>query len=567
MRIAGADPGIEGVIPIPVDANHIPICKLDARDTLVFSSVANFVRELSPHTPRPSGGIAVPEVPGPARGRLRVFISYSHRSAEEVRLANALLQALSGQGHAAFIDRGMTVGTDWSQEIFKQINACDFFIVLLSENSAQSEMVQTEVLLAHQGRRKDGRPVILPVRVRFSGQLDYELESYLSRIQYTVWNEPSDTDRAIRDILNAIAVGGVTAQETKSADVTAAVRSADPSRPMPSVDRRLLRTPGGVLSEDDPYYVERPQDGVIEDMAAFARTTLIIRAPRQMGKSSLLLRYLAACRKEGKHLAHIDLQTLTGAELSTYPTFLQAIAGSLLRRLQVDHDVSRITTTLGMTYFVEDVLTTDGKSPLVMAIDEADRALGADWKHDFFSMLRAWHNRREEMDSRLKGLDIALVIATDPFLLIDDANQSPFSVGTVLSLEGFNQAQMVEVSKLYGSPLTPSQCAELWRLFEGQPYLTRLFLYRLRSRDAMAFDDLVTHAADIDGPFGEHLRSKLLLLQRQPELIDAFRAVLHGYPLKNESIFDRLHAAGLVSRGTGLIRAANLVYAKFFGRL
>jgi pimeloyl-ACP methyl ester carboxylesterase len=37
---ASADPGIEGVIPIPVDANHISICKLDARDTLVFSSWA-----------------------------------------------------------------------------------------------------------------------------------------------------------------------------------------------------------------------------------------------------------------------------------------------------------------------------------------------------------------------------------------------------------------------------------------------------------------------------------------------------------------------------------------------
>ena len=179
-------------------------------------------------------------------------------------------------------------------------------------------------------------------------------------------------------------------------------------------------------------------------------------------------------------------------------------------------------------------------------------------------MLRAWHNRREEMDSRLQGLDIALVIATDPFLLIEDANQSPFSVGTVLSLEGFNQAQVAELNTLYGSPLNPSQCAELWRLFQGQPYLTRLFLYRLRSRDAMALDDLVTHAADIDGPFGEHLRSKLLLLQRQPELVDALRVVLRGHRLQNEVAYDRLHAAGLVSREKGVIAAANLVYAQFF---
>src|SRR5262249_24409430 len=35
---ASADPGIEGVFPIPVDANHISICKLESQETLVFSS-------------------------------------------------------------------------------------------------------------------------------------------------------------------------------------------------------------------------------------------------------------------------------------------------------------------------------------------------------------------------------------------------------------------------------------------------------------------------------------------------------------------------------------------------
>ena len=570
---SSADPGIEGVFPIPLDANHLSICKLDTLDALLFSSVATFVQELKPPSSEVPGGSSQPNVPRRdkeerrAESSVKVFISYSHRSAEEVELANRFRQAFADQGHAAFIDTRIAVGTDWSQEILKQLQVSDFFVLLLSEASARSEMVQTEVRLAHQGQRKDGRPVILPVRVRFSGQLDYELDSYLRRIQYSVWNSQDDTDRVIREILNVIASeGGV--RHAPSNSVTAGpVQAPDPSRPMASVDKRLLRSPGGVLSDDDPYYVKRPQDAVVEDLAAFDRTTIIIRAPRQMGKSSLLLRYLAACRNQGKRLAHIDLQTLTGTELSSYATFLQAIADSLLRRLKIKADVSHITTTLGMTYFVEDVLMTSGEAPIVIAIDEADRALAADWKHDFFSMLRAWHNRREEMDSRLKRLDIALVIATDPFLLIDDPNQSPFSVGTLLTLEGFNEKQLADLNALYGSHLNSTQCGKLWELFHGQPYLTRLFLYRLQSRDAIAFDDLMTHAADLDGPFGEHLRSKLLLLQRQPELVEALRAVSSGQTLRNEIVFDRLHAAGLVTRQNGAITPANLVYAKFFGQL
>jgi hypothetical protein len=575
---ASADPGIEGVFPIPVDADHFSICKLDSQDELQFSSVANFIQKLT----SPAGS------PQPALSRtatderrtdisvnvsVNIFISYSHGAPEEVELANSLRQALAEQGYETFIDTRMIVGTDWSQEIFRKIQASDFFIVLLSENSAQSEMVQTEVRLAHQARRKDGRPVILPIRVRFDGQLDYELEAYLRRIQYTIWNGVGDTARVIGEIRQAIASGGASVERppektTASPNIAEPIPpAADPSRPRVAVDKRFLRSTGGTLPDDDPYYIKRPQDDVVEEVAGFDRTTLIIRAAKQMGKSSLLLRYLAACRRKGKRVAHVDLQTLTGAELSNYQTFLQTIASSLLRRLGINSDVSKINTTLNMIYFVEDVLMPSGPSRIVIAIDEADRALASDWSRDFFSMLRAWHNRREEVDSRLKDLDIALVIATDPFLLIDDANQSPFSVGTLVTLNDFTEQQVAHLNLLYGSLLTTAQCSQLWGLFQGQPYLTRLFLYRLQSGDAMAFDDLIQHAADIDGPFGEHLRSKLLLLQRQPELVDALRAVSRGQKLNNEIIFDRLHATGLVTRQNGEITPANQVYSRFFGQL
>jgi HEAT repeat protein/pimeloyl-ACP methyl ester carboxylesterase len=62
---ASADPGIEGVFPIPVDANHISICKLNTQDTLVFLSVAKFIHDLTAHRPVPPL-----ELPSPSRGQL-----------------------------------------------------------------------------------------------------------------------------------------------------------------------------------------------------------------------------------------------------------------------------------------------------------------------------------------------------------------------------------------------------------------------------------------------------------------------------------------------------------------
>jgi hypothetical protein len=42
-----ADPGLAGVIPIPVDENHISICKPESREKLVYSRIKRFVADIS----------------------------------------------------------------------------------------------------------------------------------------------------------------------------------------------------------------------------------------------------------------------------------------------------------------------------------------------------------------------------------------------------------------------------------------------------------------------------------------------------------------------------------------
>jgi hypothetical protein len=42
-----ADPGIKGIVPIPLDETHISICKMESREKLVYSRVKRLVHEIA----------------------------------------------------------------------------------------------------------------------------------------------------------------------------------------------------------------------------------------------------------------------------------------------------------------------------------------------------------------------------------------------------------------------------------------------------------------------------------------------------------------------------------------
>jgi hypothetical protein len=157
-----------------------------------------------------------------------------------------------------------------------------------------------------------------------------------------------------------------------------------------------------------------------------------------------------------------------------------------------------------------------------------------------------------------------LVISTEPYLLIDAADQSPFNVVTPLQLEPLSRNQLGDLNDLHGGVLGPHQLDDLYQLTGGQPYLSRLALYRLSREPRLTFGELSERAANPEGPFGEHLRSLLLRLQTRPGLLDAMRqAVMHG-TTPDDDAYHRLYRAGLTRRDGSRVVPANLLYARFF---
>jgi len=233
----------------------------------------------------------------------RIFISYHRKGDQQQGLALRLVSAFTARGHRAFIDVGMPVGTDWAQQIRAELVSSDFCVVLLSETSIAREMVQAEVRIARQAQRENGRPRILPVRVRYPGALDYELEAYIGRLNYSTWDSPADDAALISSLLAAIDGHEPTAPPVPPAPApTTGIRPAS-SAPTPSADPRIRVAPGGTVAPDDPLCIAREFDARVRLLASIPGQSIVFKAPRQRGKSTALCQYMAACQSFNRPVA------------------------------------------------------------------------------------------------------------------------------------------------------------------------------------------------------------------------------------------------------------------------
>ncbi len=515
-----------------------------------------------PHSDSPPRNDQKLATVSPAR---RFFISYPQGDPQEEHLAKTVRDHFVADGGDCFIDVGMTAGTEWFEEINRRLRWCDYLIVLLSKNAMHSEMVQTEVRLAHLLRQQTGKPKVLPVRLRYFGPLEYEMDLYLGNLHFIRWNGPEDSENVAQLLLRA-SLSDYEPPPSNSTDLPA-TSSADQhdsdSRPKPSVNARAATVPGGTIRSSDRYYITRPEDAAVVQCAQDHGETLVIKGPRQVGKSTLLLRYLSECQREGKKVAFVDFSIFSEPELADYQTFLSRLAEIFAQRLGTQQPATaRADSQASMTQALEEMLA-QVDSPVAIALDEADRIFGRDYQGDFFSMLRMWHNNRAPFPE-WEDVDLAMAISTEPYLLISESDRSPFNVGLVLELSPFTAEACSELNERYGRPLDASQESELYQLLAGHPYLTRLAFYRICGPVPFPFHELISTAAEDHGPFGDHLRAILFKLHQTPELLEAMRSIVRTGCVPDQDLFYRLYGAGLVRRERRRINPANLLYGRYF---
>ena len=507
----------------------------------------------------------------------KVFVSYKRDVTPDEPVALEIVKALS-RSHSVFIDQTMLVGTPWAERIKAEIQQSDALIVLLSEPSVQSEMVQSEVAMAHEfARSHEGHPAILPVRLAYREPFEYPLNFYLDPINWAFWSGPESTSKLIQDLEQALAGNGLpmATPAAKKELVRATVPKAMP-RPTPSAQPRSakprlsrpLELPEGTMMPDSTFYVDRSFDRVALDTIQQQGVTITIKGPRQMGKSSLLSRAINAALQRGKQVAFLDFQLFDKSALANADDFFPGFCAWLTDELDVEDRVdeywqNRLSNTQRCTRYVERYLLRELGQPIVLAMDEVECTFDTDFRSDFFSMLRSWHNKRATK-AIWKNLDLALVTSTEPYQLIENLNQSPFNVGQVIELTDFDLDQINDLNARHGSPLTAADQQGLMNLVHGHPYLVRKALYLVASGQLTA-DELFNQAYNERGPFGDHLRYHLFRIYNKPELKACLLRVVQSQTCPDEKLFFRLRGAGLVRRrnNSDVVPRCEL-YARYF---
>lgn len=203
--------------------------------------------------------------------------------------------------------------------------------------------------------------------------------------------------------------------------------------PIAVVPARLLEAPEGTVRIGSSFYVERSSDQLARKVIGQEGATITIKGPRQIGKSSLLVRLTDLARQSGKCAASLDFQEFDTTTLANADLFFRQFCARLTYKLRQEDKVEEywkapFGNIMRCTDYLEHHLLAHVTGPLVVAMDEIDRLFEADFRSDFFGMLRSWHNERSD-NLNWRQLDLVLVTSTEPYQLIDNLNQSPFNVG------------------------------------------------------------------------------------------------------------------------------------------
>ncbi|MEG4986188.1 AAA-like domain-containing protein [Microcoleus sp. BR0-C5] len=463
---------------------------------------------------------------------VKVFVSY--RSAEPDReLGKQLETALSAIGHTVFTaENNIRLGDNWFDRINFFLQECDYLLLLLPPTGNQSELLTYQVQQAKelQDSRPDRKPIILPIRVGFplNAPLNHDLRGYLYRIKQREWKTTADTPIIIEEVLNLLAEKPAPVTE-KTEDLTQKqlLEISSDEIPLPAAEPEL---PGGQVDVASQFYVERPP---IEERCyqTIVQPSALIRikAPRQMGKTSLMARILHHGARQGYCTVPLTFQLVDKAVFANLDKFLKWFCAYVGRELHLPNQLEDywdeiFGSKVNCKDYFEKYILPQIDSPLILGLDEIDRVFQyPDIAEDFLGLLRAWHEESKRRDI-WKKLRLIVVHSTEVYIPMN-INQSPFNVGLPVDLPEFNSQQIQDLAARHNLNWSAAEVEELMAIVGGHPYLVRVALYHI-SRSGLTLDELKQSAIADAGIYSDHLRRQLWNLEEYPELAQGMRDIV-----------------------------------------
>jgi len=336
----------------------------------------------------------------------------------------------------------------------------------------------------------------------------------------------------------------------------------------------------GTLGEDSPSYIERPADNELMDALERGEVCLVL-APRQTGKSSLMVHARARLRRLGIAAAIVDFQPL--GSHSDPDAWFRDVVYQIERSLELETDSiewwearRRLGPTQRFMTFIEDVVLAENKDRVVIFFDEIDSVLSRPFSDDFFTTIRALFNARSS-NRKLQRITFVMVGVADPSQFIKSRSRTPFNIGRQIELKDFDSSSLAPFKQVLGAGSEPV-VDRIFYWTAGQPLMVQklaqaAYSQPAESRTTTQVDEAV-QSTFLEAKIEKDTHLKFVrnyLLEDNKKLrktLKTYRDVLENkeVPYDGQSpVHTRLKLAGVVQTAAQKLIPRNRIYQHVFG--
>ncbi|MEL6493800.1 MAG: AAA-like domain-containing protein [Cyanobacteria bacterium J06623_7] len=298
-----------------------------------------------------------------------------------------------------------------------------------------------------------------------------------------------------------------------------------------------LELPNTPVPLDSALYVQRPPIETLAFAEILKPGALVrIKAPKHMGKTSLVMRILAHAQSRGYSTVRLNLLQADDSVLGSLERLLRWFCANVTLQLGIesvldDYWDEDLGYKVSSTTYLQGYILGQLDSPLVITLDEVNRLFKyPQVAQEFLPLLRFWHEEANNVPIWQK-LRLIVTHSTEIYISLN-INQSPFNVGLSLRLDEFDTAQIMELAQRFGLEreefgVQPQQIEALISLVGGHPYLINLAFCHLVTQNN-DLDKIILEAATDTGIYRDYLRGHLITLGRYPELTKAYKQVINS---------------------------------------
>ncbi|MBT9313652.1 AAA-like domain-containing protein [Leptothoe kymatousa] len=300
------------------------------------------------------------------------------------------------------------------------------------------------------------------------------------------------------------------------------------------------------------YIVRGDLESICNESVTKPGALIRIRAPKQMGKTSLMARILDFARQQDYATVTLNLELASTDVLNQNSDFLRwfcVIVGRALRlpnRLD-DYWEPVCGSRSNCTEYFEAYLLPELSRPLVLALDNIDAVFNYPTiATELFGMLRAWYEsaRYGGPESEIwQQLRLVTVYSTEVYIPLD-IHQSPFNVGLPIKLPPFTLEQVQDLVQRHQLNWTINDIEKLMNLVGGHPYLIRITLYHAK-KQSLSMDEIVETALSTAGIYSNHLEKKFWAIQSCPKLLAAMTQLIIENDISLFTPVTRLKLSGM----------------------